>query len=55
MKAVKPVEYHCYDSCNKCAGVNDVTVTDSINGQLSECKTKCIKAKLHDKHHVTEW
>tara|TARA_B100000989_G_scaffold79352_1_gene56528 strand:+ start:2776 stop:3807 length:1032 start_codon:yes stop_codon:yes gene_type:complete len=20
-----------------------------------ECKTKCIKAKLHDKHHVTEW
>ena len=20
-----------------------------------ECKTKCIRSKLHDKHHVTEW
>jgi len=29
--------------------------TDFKKFDNTECKTKCIKAKLHDKHHVTEW
>ena len=29
--------------------------TEFKNFDNTECKTKCIKSKLHDKHHVTEW
>ena len=40
-KTNEPVKYHCYDSCNKCSGNNDYDVTDSLNGMIMECKTKC--------------
>ena len=47
-KNTGPVKYHCYDSCNKCGDVNDVQVTDSMEGHLMECKTKCIKCGFED-------
>ena len=40
-KTNEPVKYHCYDSCNKCSGNNDYDVTDSLDGRMMECKTKC--------------
>ena len=40
-KSDEPVKYHCYDSCNKCGEVSDYTVTDSLDGRMMECKTKC--------------
>jgi len=40
-KSKGPVKYHCYDSCNKCTGVNEYNVTDSLDGRMLECKTKC--------------
>ena len=43
-----PVKYHCHDSCNKCSGVNDCEVTGSINGRMSECKTKCKDCGFED-------
>lgn len=44
----KPVEYHCYDSCNKCRGANDVTTVDTTNYQISECRTKCKDCGFED-------
>lgn len=36
------VEYHCWDSCNKCAGVNDYNVTSMLdNHVMLECETQC--------------
>ena len=35
------VEYHCHDSCNACSGVNEYTVTDSLDGRMMECSTVC--------------
>lgn len=35
--------HHCKDSCNKCAGKNTIHITDTINGHVSECETKCAK------------
>ena len=37
----EPTQYHCNDSCNACGGNNEVTVTDTLEGHLMECKTKC--------------
>ncbi len=37
----KPVQYHCYDSCNACGGNNEVTTVDTIEYHVMECKTKC--------------
>ena len=43
-----PVQYQYYDSCNKCGEVNDITVTDSMDGRLMECKTKCESCGFED-------
>ena len=43
-----PVNYHCYDSCNKCGEVNDYNVTDSLDGRMMECKTKCKACGFED-------
>lgn len=45
-------EYHCHDSCNKCAGLNDVKVTDSLDGHPLEYETKC-KECGHEDHWCT--
>ncbi len=34
-------DYHKPESCNKCAGDNSLTVTDSLDGHMHECKTRC--------------
>jgi len=34
-------DYHCYDSCNKCSGVNDFNAVYSDTGHIEECETKC--------------
>jgi len=47
-KSNKPVKYHCYDSCNKCGGVNDVSVTDATDAHTLECKKKCRDCGLGD-------
>lgn len=39
--ANQPTEYHCYDSCNACVGVNAYEVTDSIDYRIMECETEC--------------
>lgn len=44
----KPTEYHCYDSCNKCCGVNEFEVTDFVDGHIMECKTKCKDCGFED-------
>jgi hypothetical protein len=34
--------YHCMNSCNACGGDNEIVkVTDTINGHIMECQTKC--------------
>lgn len=43
-----PIKYHCYDSCNKCGDVNDYAVTDSLDGRMMECETKCMKCGFTD-------
>jgi hypothetical protein len=48
IKTNEPVKYHCYDSCNKCKGVNDYHVTDSLDGRMMECKTKCKECGFTD-------
>ena len=42
------VKYHCYDSCNFCGGHNDYKVTDSLEGRIMECKTKCDECGFED-------
>lgn len=41
-------KYHCYDSCNKCGGVNESITTDSLDYQMLECKTKCRDCGFED-------
>ncbi|NRA76723.1 MAG: hypothetical protein HRU18_00825 [Pseudoalteromonas sp.] len=40
-KSSNPVKYHCHDSCNKCGEVNEVDVTDTMDGRMMECRTTC--------------
>ena len=40
-KSNEPVKYHCHDSCNACGGNNNCETTDSMEGRMMECKTKC--------------
>ena len=47
-KTNEPVKCHCYDSCNNCGEVNDHTVTDSLDGHIMECKTKCKECGFTD-------
>ena len=44
------VEYHCANSCNKCASVNEVTATGFEDGYMTECSTVCKKCE-----HVDCW
>ncbi len=41
-------KYHNIHSCNKCRGRNDITVTDTVEGYLCECKTKCTACGFED-------
>lgn len=33
--------YHDYTTCNKCGGSTEVEIKETIEGHISECKTKC--------------
>lgn len=49
MKKIKrAVEYHCYDSCNKCGGLNSYDITDTVDGHISECETSCVNCGFED-------
>jgi len=32
---------HVPTSCNYCGGENEITVTDSLDGHMHECRTQC--------------
>ena len=49
-KDTGPVKYHCHDSCNACGENNDVTVTDTMDGRMMECRTVC-----RDCGHTDYW
>lgn len=34
-------QYHVLESCNKCTGVNDVEMVDTIVGDICEARTSC--------------
>jgi len=35
--------YHVKESCNFCGGENDIVkITDSMEGRIHECETKCL-------------
>lgn len=42
------VEYHDPGSCNKCGNENEITVTDSLEGRMLECNTKCKACGFED-------
>jgi len=42
------VKYHCHDSCNSCGDVNECKTTDSLDGRMMECETKCKKCGFVD-------
>lgn len=35
-------------SCNKCSGLNQVTIIDTINGTVCECSTVCTICGFED-------
>ena len=42
-------KYHVKESCNYCGGLNEVTdITDSFEGYIHECETKCKDCGKHD-------
>lgn len=41
-------KYHNPNSCNKCSKENQVTVTDSLEYHMLECKTKCKSCGFED-------
>ena len=42
-------EYHCMDSCNKCASETITSrVAQSDGGHISECETKCTVCGFKD-------
>lgn len=43
-------EYHCKESCNKCAGKNKIEIVDNTDSHINECKTRCI-----DCGHADYW
>lgn len=41
MMSDKKVEYHNRNKCQKCGGVNNENVKDTINGHITEAETTC--------------
>jgi hypothetical protein len=41
-------KYHCYTSCNKCSGDNEINIRSTDNGVVSECETKCNVCGFND-------
>lgn len=41
-------EYHQIRSCNKCTGFNEIEVTDSVDGHVSEADTTCVECGHKD-------
>ena len=40
--------YHDPNSCNKCSKDNEVTITDSLEYHMLECKTRCKSCGFED-------
>lgn len=48
VKSDKPVKYHCYDSCNKCSGNNELISPSMDERGIYETKTKCKDCGFED-------
>ena len=41
-------EYHKHSSCNKCSKENEIKITDTLDGRMMECETKCKTCGFED-------
>lgn len=48
IKKLPKTEFHCSSSCNKCGGLNEVKVTDTVAGRMCEAETVCVECQHKD-------